>query len=49
VLFTDEDTVNPVPDLLKLVYEGDRFQLYRINKPADAGNARERFSGRDNR
>lgn len=49
VLFTDEDTVNPVPDLLKLVYEGDRFQLYRINKPADAGNTRERFSGRDNR
>jgi hypothetical protein len=49
VLFTDEETVNPVPDLLKLVYEGDRFQLYRINKPADAGNARERFSGRDNR
>jgi hypothetical protein len=49
VLFTDEDTVNPVPDLLKLVYDGGRFQLYRINKPADAGSARERFSGRDNR
>jgi hypothetical protein len=49
VLFTDEDTVNPVPDLLKLVYDGGRFQLYRINKPADAGSTRERFSGRDNR
>jgi hypothetical protein len=49
VLFTDEDTVNPVPDMLKLVYEGDRFQLYRINKPADAVNTRERFSGRDRR
>jgi hypothetical protein len=49
VLFTDEDTVNPVPDLLKLVYEGGRFQLYRINKPADAGSTKERFSGRDNR
>jgi len=49
VLFTDEDTVNPVPDLLKLVYDGDRFQLYRVNKAADAGNARERLSGRDNR
>jgi len=35
VLFTDEDTVNPAPDLLKLVYEGDRFQLYRISKAAD--------------
>jgi hypothetical protein len=49
VLFTDEDTVNPVPDLLKLVYDGGRFQLYRINKPADAGGTRERFSGRENR
>lgn len=49
VLFTDEETVNPVPDLLKLVYDGGRFQLYRINKPADAGSTRERFSGRDNR
>ena len=49
VLFTDEDTVNPAPDLLKLVYEGDRFQLYRISKAADAANPRERFSGRENR
>jgi hypothetical protein len=49
VLFTDEDTVNPAPDLLKLVYEGDRFQLYRISKAADAANTRERFSGRDKR
>jgi hypothetical protein len=49
VLFTDEDTVNPVPDLLKLVYEGDRFQLYRITKPADAGNIKERLSGRESR
>jgi hypothetical protein len=49
VLFTDEDTVNPVPELLKLVYEGDRFQLYRITKPADAGNVKDRFSGRENR
>jgi hypothetical protein len=49
VLFADEDTVNPVPDLLKLVYEGDRFQLYRISKPADAANTKERFSGRDKR
>jgi hypothetical protein len=49
VLFTDEDTVNPEPDLLKLVYDGDRFQLYRINKPADAAGARERYSGREGR
>jgi hypothetical protein len=46
VVFTDEDTVNPVPDLLKLVYDGGRFQLYRISKASDAGNVRERFSGR---
>jgi hypothetical protein len=46
VLFADEDTVNPAPDLLKLVYEGDRFQLYRISKAADAANTKERFSGR---
>jgi hypothetical protein len=49
VLFTDEDTVNPAPDLLKLVYEGDRFQLYRISKAADAANTRERLSGRESR
>jgi hypothetical protein len=49
VLFADEDTVNPAPDLLKLVYEGDRFQLYRISKAADATNTKERFSGRDTR
>ncbi len=49
VLFTDEDTVNPLPNLLKLVYEGDRFQLYRIAKAADAANSKERFSGRERR
>jgi hypothetical protein len=49
VLFTDEDTVNPAPDLLKLIYEGDRFQLYRISKAADAANGKERFSGRASR
>ena len=49
VLFTDEDTVNPAPDLLKLVYEGDRFQLYRISKAGDAANTKERLSGREKR
>ncbi len=34
LLFTDEDTVNPAPDLLKLIYDGGRFHLYRVNKPA---------------
>ena len=32
VLFTDEDTPNPAPELLSLVHEGERFQLYRVNK-----------------
>ena len=32
-LFTDDDTPNPAPDLLSLVYEGDGFQLYRVLKP----------------
>jgi hypothetical protein len=36
VLFTDEDTPNPLPDLLTLVHEGERFQLYRVNKERTA-------------
>jgi len=32
VLFTDENTPNPAPELLTLVHDGDRFQLYRVNK-----------------
>ena len=32
VLFTDEDTPNPAPELLTLLHEGERFQLYRVNK-----------------
>jgi hypothetical protein len=32
VLFTDEDTPNHAPELLTLVHEGERFQLYRVNK-----------------
>jgi hypothetical protein len=32
VLFTDEDTANPAPDRLKLVHDGERFQLYKVLK-----------------
>jgi hypothetical protein len=32
VLFTEDEADNPDPDRLTLLYEGDRFQLYRINK-----------------
>ena len=33
LLFTDEDSDNPMPDKLKTMYEGENFQLYRIIKP----------------
>jgi hypothetical protein len=32
VLFTEDEAPNPDPDMLKLVADGDRFQLYRIRK-----------------
>jgi hypothetical protein len=34
VLFTEDEAENPAPDLMNLVYDGGRFQLYRINKRA---------------
>jgi len=36
VLFTEDEATNPAPDLMTLVYDGGRFQLYRINKRAEA-------------
>ncbi len=33
LLFTDEDSDNPMPDKLKQMYDGDNFQLYRIIRP----------------
>ena len=33
VLFTEDEATNPDPVRLKLVADGDRFQLYRIIKP----------------
>ena len=33
ILFTEDDAPNPDPSHLKLVGDGDRFQLYRILKP----------------
>src|SRR5438876_531865 len=36
VLFTDEDTRNPAPELLTLVHEGERFRLYKVNKERTA-------------
>jgi hypothetical protein len=36
VLFTEEDSANPAPDLLTLVHEGERFRLYKVNKERTA-------------
>jgi hypothetical protein len=36
VLFTEDEAPNPDPRRLTLVYDGDRFQLYRINPGAGA-------------
>jgi hypothetical protein len=33
ILFTEDEAPNPDPSRLKLVADGDRFQLYRIIKP----------------
>jgi len=33
VLFTGDEARNPAPNLLSPVYDGGRFQLFRINKP----------------
>jgi hypothetical protein len=33
ILFTEDEAANPDPDRLRLVVDGDRFQLYRILKP----------------
>jgi hypothetical protein len=38
VLFTDDDAGNPAPEFLSLVYDGDRFQLYKVKKPETSAN-----------
>ena len=35
VLFTEDDAPNPDPSRLKMVADGDRFQLYRILKSSE--------------
>jgi hypothetical protein len=39
LLFTEDEAANPAPDLLTLIYDGGRFQLYRINKQTAAAAA----------
>lgn len=36
VLFTERGAPDPDPDRLKMVYEGERFQLYKVIPPAPA-------------
>ena len=36
LLFTEQDAENPAPELLTLVHEGPRFQLYRVIRPQNA-------------
>jgi hypothetical protein len=36
ILFTEDEAPNPDPSRLKLVADGDRFQLYKILKPPTA-------------
>src|SRR6185437_13148422 len=33
LMYVASDEANPFPDLLTLVYKGDRFRLYKIRKP----------------
>ena len=40
VLFTEDEAPNPDPSRLKLIADGDRFQLYRILKPAERVSVR---------
>ncbi len=35
ILFTEDEAPNPDPTRLKLIADGDRFQLYRIIKPGE--------------
>ncbi len=46
VLFTEDDAPNPYPSHLKLVADGDRFQLYKIIKPGEATDSEPQYPGR---
>jgi hypothetical protein len=46
VLFTEDDAPNPYPSHLKLVADGDRFQLYKIIKPGETSDTRPQYPGR---
>lgn len=46
VLFTEDDAPNPYPSHLKLVADGDRFQLYKIIKPGETSDSQPQYPGR---
>ncbi len=46
VLFTEDDAPNPYPSHLKLVADGDRFQLYKILKTGETSDTPSRYPGR---
>src|SRR5665647_3167626 len=46
LLFTEDEAPNPDPSRLKLVADGDRFQLYRILKPGESAGTSSRYPGR---
>jgi hypothetical protein len=46
VLFTEDEAPNPYPAHLKLVADGDRFQLYKILKDGESAGGPARYPGR---
>ena len=44
VLFTEDEAPNPDPRRLKLIADGDRFQLYRIIKPGDQARLEQKVA-----
>jgi hypothetical protein len=46
VLFTEDEAPNPYPSRLKLVADGDRFQLYKILKTGESAGGPGRYPGR---
>lgn len=46
VLFTEDEAPNPDPSRLRLVADGDRFQLYKILKPGEAAGGPPQYPGR---
>jgi hypothetical protein len=46
ILFTEDEAPNPYPSHLRLVADGDRFQLYKILKPGETTGGPGRYPGR---